>query len=92
LGIPAPSALGGDADRVRRDLQRADAQLVELRLPGGLIGKLRLSLRGQLADHRARKSAVAHVIQRRLVDHVVAVARRGAFAVARRAAHRCRPP
>ena len=60
--------------RVGRDLQSADAEAIEMRLPGGLIGKPCLWLRGQLADHRSGERAAAHVVQRRVVDHVVGVA------------------
>ena len=41
---------GGDAHRVWRDPQRADTQLIEVRLPSSLISKPRLSMCSQLAD------------------------------------------
>ena len=43
-------------------------------LPGRLIGKLPLLVRGQLPDHRSGQGVLTHVVQRRVVDHVVGVA------------------
>jgi hypothetical protein len=45
-------AFGGDAGRVGRDLQGADAKAVEMHPPGSLIGELRLPMCCQLVDDR----------------------------------------
>ena len=41
---------GGDTDWIRRDLQCADVEAVEMRLPGGLIGEPPRLMGGQLMD------------------------------------------
>ena len=74
-GDGAPQrALGGDARRVGGHLQRGDAELLQMALPGRLIGKLPLRMPGQLPDHRSGQVVLAHVVQRRLVDDVIGVA------------------
>lgn len=45
-------ALGGDAYRVRRDVQRGETEPVEVRQPGCLIGEFRPRLRRQAGDQR----------------------------------------
>jgi hypothetical protein len=67
-------ALGGDARRIGGHLQRGDAELLQMALPGRLIGKLPLVVRGQLPDHRPGQGVFTHVVQRRLVDDVIGVA------------------
>jgi hypothetical protein len=78
-------ALGGDAHRIGRHLQTGDAELLEMTLPGGLIGKQALLMRGQLPDDRSGQGVLAHVVQGRvprvrlrrpegsLTDHIVGV-------------------
>ena len=66
-------AFGGDADRVGRDLQGADAKAVEMHLPGSLIGELRLPMCRQLVDDGPGQGALTHIVQRRLIDDVVCV-------------------
>ena len=68
---PPQRAFRGDADRIGRDLQCADAELIEMRLPGRMIGKARPRRRRQLADHRPGEPALAHVGERRAVDDVI---------------------
>src|SRR6185369_7011395 len=62
---------GGDADWVRGDPHYADAKLIEMRLPGGLIGEPRLLMVGQLSDDRPGEVTSAHIVHRRLVDDIV---------------------
>jgi len=45
-----------------------------MRLPGRLIGKHRLRLFGQPGDQGCGQSTVAHVIERRVVQHEVGMA------------------
>ena len=53
-------ALGGDLDRIGRH-EGGDAEPVEMRLPGGRIGKLRVGVAGQAGDHRSGQRMLAHV-------------------------------
>src|SRR5580765_5995562 len=62
---------GGDADWVRGDPHYADAKLIEMRLPGSLIGEPRLLMGGQRTDDRPGKVSSAHIVQRRRVDDAV---------------------
>jgi hypothetical protein len=64
---------GGDADWVRCDLHCADAEAVEMRLPGHLIGEPCPLMCGQLMDGRSRQGSPAHIVQRRVVDDIVCV-------------------
>ena len=66
-------ALGGDPHRVGGDRQAVDAEGGEVRLPGGLVGKDLRRMRRQEFDHRPGQGTAAHIIQRRLADHVLAV-------------------
>ena len=65
---------GGDPGRVRRDLQRVEAQPVEMCLPGGLVAEpcLRFSL--QTGDRGRWQALVSHVVVSGVVEHVVSVA------------------
>ena len=42
--------------------------------PGLLIGKLQLLVRGQSLDQRSGQRMVTHIVQGRVVDHIVGVA------------------
>ena len=73
-GDAAPKGpLGGDPNRIRLDLEDADAKPLQMSLPGHFIGKAACFLVDQCVDHRAGELAQAHVVHRRLVDHVIAV-------------------
>src|SRR6476659_1425235 len=64
---------GGDTDWIRRDLQCADVEAVEMRLPGGLIGEPPRLMGGQLMDDGPSQGTAAHIVQRRFVDDIVCV-------------------
>ena len=66
-------ALGGDLHRVWGDPQSADAEAVEMSLPGGLVGEVPLWLSCQLADDRSGQCAATHIVQGHVVDHIVSV-------------------
>ena len=51
----------------------SDAERLEMRRPGLLVGKAALGMRDQPVDHRPGQMVPAHVGHRRLVDHVVVV-------------------
>lgn len=65
---------GGDPDRVGMDLECADAEPVQMHLPGSMIGELFRRGVGESADHRAGERASAHIGERRVVDDIVGVA------------------
>jgi hypothetical protein len=65
--------LGGDPDRVGRDLQRVEGQLVDMRLPGGQVAKVRLRFRLQTGDRGCRQALFSHVVVSGVVKHVVSV-------------------
>jgi hypothetical protein len=48
--------LGGDQHRVRGHPQRRDAEPVEVRLPGGVVGEVLVGMRRQALDDRAGQS------------------------------------
>jgi hypothetical protein len=66
-------AFGGDAERVGRDLQGADAEAVKVRQPGRLIVEPRLPMCRQMIDDRPGQGALTHIVQRGLIDDVVCV-------------------
>ena len=51
--------------------QSGEAEPVEVRRPGGLIGEDPLRLRRQTGDQRGGQSASAHVIERRVVQYEI---------------------
>lgn len=59
---------------LRRGRQFGEAKAAEVRLPGSLTGKRRLRLFGQPCDQGCGQSTVAHVIERRAVQHEVGMA------------------
>ena len=74
LNHSAPQrAFGGDAHGVGEDLQVGNAQTLQMRLPGAVVGEATLRRGGQTADHRAGERTTAHVSQRRVVYDVVGV-------------------
>ena len=54
-------------------MQSTDAEAVEMRLPGELVGEVCPGLRRQLADHGTGKRTATHVAQGRVIDHVIGV-------------------
>ena len=64
---------GGDTDWIRCDLQCADVEAVEMRLPCGMIGKPCQLVHGQLMDDGPSQGTPAHIVQRRFVDDIVRV-------------------
>ena len=66
-------ALGGDRHRIGQHLERGDAERLEMRRPGLLVGKAALGMRDQAVDHRAGQMVPAHVGHCHLIDHVVVV-------------------
>ena len=69
--LPHSAPSGGDAGWDRGDPHCADAKLIEMRLPGSLIGEPRLLTGRQLTDDRPGEVTSAHIVQRRLVDDIV---------------------
>jgi hypothetical protein len=67
-------ALGGDQHRIGGHGQAVDAEGGEVRLPGGLVGEDLHRMRRQLLHHRTGQGTSTHGLQRRLADHVLAVA------------------
>ena len=76
LGLDAAPdrTLGRDLDRIGRDGQRSDAELVEMPEPGSLIAKVPLGMLRQAGGHRSRQRPLPHVGERLGVDHVVGIA------------------
>ena len=66
-------AFGGDLDRIWIDRERGDAEPVEMRQEGRLIGKAPVRMLGQAGDHVGRELALAHIGQRFGVDDVIIV-------------------
>src|SRR5215472_10300663 len=73
LNAAPERALSGDLHRVWGDPQSADAKAIEMRLPGGLIDKPRLSMGRQLTDDRPGERPAAHIVDGGLVDHIIGV-------------------
>src|SRR5712691_8521792 len=67
------SAFGGDADRVVLDLERDDAEAVQVRLPSPAVGKAGRGMAGKPGDSRSGEMARAHIGQRFGVDDVIPV-------------------
>jgi hypothetical protein len=67
-------ALGGDQHRLGRRGQCDETEPVEVSRPRGLIGEAALGLRRQTGDQGGGQSAVAHVFERRIVQHKVDMA------------------
>ena len=64
---------GGDADRVGRDLQPADAEAIKVRLPSSPVGEPCLPMCRQLVDDRPGQGTPTHILQCGLIDDVVCV-------------------
>jgi hypothetical protein len=68
------SPFGGDADRVGGNLERGNAEALEMRLPDQAISKVALGMAGEQGDDPRGEMTPAHIVQRFGVDHVVLVA------------------
>src|SRR3984893_13751666 len=68
-------AFGGDRNRIGGDLERRDAEPIEMRGPGCMIGEETVRVLGQTSDLRTGEGALAHVGQRIGIDEVITVAR-----------------
>ena len=64
-------ALSRNLDRVWDDPQHGDAKPLEMRLPARRVGKLLVRVFRQAGDDGPGERTLAHVAQRRLVDHVI---------------------
>ena len=72
---PAPQgSLAGDPHRVGTDFKFGKPKLFKMRHPGIPAGKEAGLTSGQLLDEHGRQAAVAHVIERRVIDLVAFVA------------------
>ena len=67
-------SLGGDAHRVGRHLQTGQTELFKMIQPGSVIGKLAPLMRGQSLDQRSGQGMLTHIVQGRIVDHIISVA------------------
>src|SRR6266581_7598664 len=74
LDAAPQSPLGGDADRIGRDLERRDAEPVEMLAPGGRVREMLVRMLVQSCDDRAGQVPSAHVAERRSIDDVVGMA------------------
>src|SRR5271165_294582 len=74
LNAAPQGALGGDPHGVGRDIQRGEAEPVEMRQPRGLIGEAGLRLRRQAGDQRRGQCMLSHVAVGRVVEHVIGMA------------------
>ena len=73
LNAAPQRTLGGDPDRLRRDLQCVEPQPVEMRLPGGLVAEPRLRFGLQKGDRGRREALVSHIVVSGVVEHVIGV-------------------
>jgi hypothetical protein len=64
----------GDPDRLGRNLQRVEAEPVEMCLPGGLVAEPCLRFGLQTGDRGRGQALVSHVVVSVVVEHVVSVA------------------
>jgi hypothetical protein len=65
------NTFGGDQ---YRDLEGRDAERVEMGVPGGLVGEISVGMLEKASDHRASQRSLAHVSDRLIVNHIIAVA------------------
>ena len=65
--------LGGDPDWLGCDLQRVEAQPVQMRQPGSLVAEPRLRFGPQTGDRGRWQAIVSHVVVSVVVEHVVSV-------------------
>src|SRR5258708_25226773 len=71
LNATPQRTLGGDPDRLGRDLQRVEVQPVEMRLPGGLAAEPRLRFGLQTGERGRWQALVSHVVVSGVVEHGV---------------------
>jgi hypothetical protein len=76
MGFDAPPqrTFGGDQYRIGSDLEGRDAERVEMGVPGGLVGEISVGMIEKAGDHRASQRSLAHVSDRLVVNHIIAVA------------------
>src|ERR1700680_2702862 len=76
MGLDAApqGSLGGDADWIRRDPERGDAEPVEMLTPGDRVREMLVRMLGQSCDDRAGQAPSAHVAEGFGIDHVVGMA------------------
>jgi len=76
MGIDRPPQrpLGGYAHRIGRHGQIGNAEALKMPRPGFLIGKLPPLVRGQSLEQRSGQRMLTHIVQGRVVDHIVGVA------------------
>src|SRR5215468_5531408 len=65
---------GGDQYRIGSDIEGRDAEPVEMGVPGGLVGEISVGMIEKAGDHRASQRSLAHVSDRLIVNHIIAVA------------------
>jgi hypothetical protein len=70
---PPQRPFGGDAHRVGRHCQIGNAEALKMPRPGFLIGKLPPLVLGQSLDQRSGQGMLTHIVQGRIVDHIVGV-------------------
>jgi hypothetical protein len=75
MGLDAPPdrSFRGDLDRIRVDLELADAELVEMRGKRLLVSEMPVGMLGQAGDHRCRQVALAHIGYSLVIDDVIVV-------------------
>src|SRR5215468_10514390 len=65
---------GGDQYRIGSDIEGRDAEPVEMGVPGGLVGEISVGMIEKAGDHRASQRSLAHVSDRLIGNHIIAVA------------------
>jgi hypothetical protein len=65
---------GGNQHRVRVNLQGRDTELIKMGFPGRMIAELSVGMIQKVGDHRTGQRPLAHVGDRLIIDHVIAVA------------------
>ena len=74
LNAAPQCALGGDLHRIGRDVQRGEAEPVEMRQPCLLISEACLRFGHQAGDQRRRQSMLSHIAVGCVVEHVIGMA------------------
>ena len=54
-------SFGGNHERIGMDLENQDAEPIEMRSPGCVIGKRLVGMFGQAGDHQPGEVALAHI-------------------------------
>ena len=71
LNAAPHGALGGDPHRVGRDVQPGEAEPVEMRQPGRLIGEAVSGFGRQAGDQRRGQGMLSHIAVGRVIEHVI---------------------